>query len=340
MRPDASPGRWAGPALALATLLLITAVAEGVLRFQHARRLERILGRDPTRELCTEPDPRLVYRYAANRCGSNRAGYRDDDRTRRKPPGVRRLVVIGDSIAVGSGITVEERFDRVTVRALAERGVDAEAVNLARTGYSTSQELLVLETEGYTYEPDLVVWSYVLNDPADPVHHNANGRLGRFYLRPSFHVAHAIERGVFKLRERWAGRRCPDEFHTLLHCVYAEQVSDSIRRLGELSRREDTPTLFVIHPVFEAERGFRESSFAKLHARLADEAREAGLDVLDLLDVYGDESVDALRQPSEGWFDPWHPNPYGHALAGEAIADEAARLLSRDPPRTARRVGG
>src|SRR5262245_45393785 len=109
---DRNVGRWAGPALALLSLTLVAGGAELVLRAREARRVERILARDPTRELCTEPDPELLYRYAAGRCGFNARGYRDREHALAKPPGVFRFAVIGDSVAAGDGVELDERFDR------------------------------------------------------------------------------------------------------------------------------------------------------------------------------------------------------------------------------------
>ena len=314
--------RWLGPALALLSLTLLTGVAELALRWQHARRIERILARDPSRELCTEPDPELLYRYAPGHCGFNARGYRDGDHALAKPPGVFRFAVIGDSVAAGDGVELDERFDRTLERHLVESGVRAEAVNLARTGYSTSQELIVLEKEGFAYHPDLVIWSYVLNDPADPVYHNANGRLGRFYARPRSYAWHELARLLFKARERIAARGCPDEFHLLLHCAYADRVSAALARIGELSAARHTPVLLVIHPVFEREPANGDPGFAPLHAELAREARAAGLAVVDLRDAYARYAPGELQQTSRDWFDPWHPNARGHAVAAEAIEAE------------------
>src|SRR5262245_56171 len=311
--------RWAGPALALLSLTLLSLGAEVALRWHHAGRLDRILRRDPNRELCTEPDPDLLYRYVPGRCGNNARGYRDADHPLAKPPGVFRFAVIGDSIAGGDGVALEERFDRVLEQRLARSGVRAEAVNLARTGYSTSQELLVLEREAYAYHPDAVVWSYVLNDPADPVYHNANGRLGRFFVRPRCFVWHELAYRWFLLRERIAARDCPQEFHALLHCVYADRIAADLARIAALSREHGTPVLFVIHPVFEPDRGFADAALAPVYADLARVARAVGLSVLDLRDAYAGHAPDELRFTDRSWFDPWHPNARGHALAAEAI---------------------
>src|SRR5262245_2673527 len=225
---DRAAARWVGPALALLSLTLFTCGAEVALRWQHALRLDRAVRRDPARGLCTEPDADLLYRYRPGRCGNNSRGYRDAEHALERAPGVFRFVVIGDSVAAGDGVALDERFDRVLERRLADDGVHAEAVNLARTGYSTSQELLVLEREAYAYHPNLVVWSYLLNDPADPVYHNANGRLGRFFVRPHCFVCHELARLSFLLRERLAARGCPDEWHARLHCVYADRIASDL----------------------------------------------------------------------------------------------------------------
>jgi len=314
--------------LAMTSLTLVAGVAEVALRVRESWKREEIRAESPGRELCTEPDPDLVYRYRAGHCDFNARGFHDADHAASPAPGTLRLAVIGDSVAVGQGVDIEERFDRVLVRRLAARGVAAEAVNLARTGYSTSQELLLLERDAYAYQPALVLWSYVLNDPADPVFHDANGDLGRFYARPASQLLHRLRRLIFELREELAEDRCGHEFHTLLHCAYAEQVSAHIARIGALAREHATPTLFVIHPVFEKDRGFGDSSFAPLHAQLAREARDAGLIVVDLLDAYRGHEPRTLQQDDPNWFDLWHPNALGHALAAEAIEPALLEAVS------------
>jgi lysophospholipase L1-like esterase len=314
--------------LLVASLTLVAGVAEVVLRVRHGWKTQEILAKSPDRDLCTEADPELIYRYRAGHCGFNRRGFRDDDHSATPPPGTLRFVVIGDSVAAGDGVEIEERFDRVLERRLAASGVRAEAINLARTGYSTSQELLLLERDAYAYRPDVVVWSYVLNDPADPVFHDANGKLGRYFFQPDIQLVHRLRRLVFDTREKLAEQRCGREFHALLHCAYAEQVSASIARIGALARAHATPTVFVIHPVFEPERGFGDSSFAPLHAQLSREARDADLVVVDLLDAYRGVDPASLQQDDPDWFDPWHPNARGHALAAEAIEPALLRVAS------------
>lgn len=319
--------------LALASLTLATGVAEMILRWRHAREKAELLVGLEGAELCTEADPDLVYRYAPGRCGFNLRGFRDIDHAARPAPGITRFVVLGDSVAVGDGVAIEERFDRVLARRLGEAGLPAEAINLARTGYSTSQELFLLERDAFAYHPDLVIWSYVLNDPADPVFHDANGGLGAYYAEPDVHFWRGLVHLLREAREKLAELRCGDEFHALLHCAYADEVAANIRRIGAISRQHDVPTIFVIHPVFERDRGFADSSFAAIHAELGREARRAGLVVVDLLDAYRGHEPASLQRQSPHWFDPWHANARGHALAALALEPVVRRLAGpRDAP--------
>jgi lysophospholipase L1-like esterase len=106
----------------------------------------------------------------------NSRGFRDDEPSERPPPGRRRVLVLGDSVAFGYGVALEERF---TERVERERG-DVELVNLGVSGYSTDQELLLWREHGLEYRPDAVVLVFVVNDL------HFNGRpLGHGHPKPT-----------------------------------------------------------------------------------------------------------------------------------------------------------
>jgi hypothetical protein len=98
----------------------------------------------------------------SHRISNNPRGFRDRERAEEKA-GKRRIVVLGDSTAWGWGVEAQERFsDRM------ERMLPGwEVLNLAQAGYSTDQELLVLETEGLAYGPDIVLLLFDRNDVAE-----------------------------------------------------------------------------------------------------------------------------------------------------------------------------
>jgi lysophospholipase L1-like esterase len=306
-------------------LLLVVLGIEAGLRIVHARTLARMRARDPGRPLCTRPaaDAALVYEVTPGRCGANSRGFLDEEHAVPAPPGVRRLVVIGDSVAQGVGVGREEAFPARLARILNEGNARpvVEVVLLARAGYSTGQELRVLETEAARYGPAVVLWSYVLNDPAHPVYHNPNGELGLYHYAPASHLAHLAASRLFLLREERRARGCRDEYHARLHCVYRDAIAVDIARIGAWSAAHHVPVVFAIHPAFEQGGRFEAYSLAGLHADLASLAREAGLRPVDLAEAYRGRDPEAVKVPDPpGWHDAWHPNAEGHRLAAELLA--------------------
>lgn len=96
----------------------------------------------------------------------NRKGLRGPERPYRKPPGVCRLLLLGDSFV--EGYTVP---DELTVRGrleseLAADGRRVEVLNAGTHGWSTDQELLYFRNEGRKYAPDLLALFFYYNDLA------------------------------------------------------------------------------------------------------------------------------------------------------------------------------
>lgn len=76
-------------------------------------------------------------------------------------PGVRRVVVVGDSISYGLGLRDDETFP-----ALLERRLPAQyqVLNLGVNGYGSDQAYLMWQHEGTRYSPEVVVLGYPVDD--------------------------------------------------------------------------------------------------------------------------------------------------------------------------------
>ena len=222
--------------------------------------------------------PGLIYTYRPSGNGTNSQGYFDDEYPLQKPAGVFRIVVIGDSLAAGQFVDRKESFPKLIERRLNESPIDRrfEVIVLARSGYSTSQELVLLRGEAFQYQPDLILWSYVLNDPAHPLVHDVSGDLQLLY-QPSLHVAHLAWKGWFLLREMIDAYGGPAEYHERLHYVYWRQVERDFDEIGRLCREHKVPVVLVIHPVFDRERPFGRYALVDLHAALKDLAVRSGI---------------------------------------------------------------
>lgn len=100
--------------------------------------------------------PRFEYAVSINS-----RGLRDREHDHAKPPGVRRVALLGDSVAWGWGVDDGAGFADLLEDRL---GPGVEVINLAVPGYSTDQHLATLTDEAARYDPDLVLLCFVLND--------------------------------------------------------------------------------------------------------------------------------------------------------------------------------
>lgn len=91
----------------------------------------------------------------------NELGFRDEERTEAKPAGKRRVLALGDSVTWGWGVQHGERFSDLLEERL---GPDVEVLNMGMPGYGTDQHYWTLLEHGLSYEPDLVLLCFVLND--------------------------------------------------------------------------------------------------------------------------------------------------------------------------------
>lgn len=73
-----------------------------------------------------------------------------------KPPGEKRIVVVGDSFTFGEGVADDEVY-----AALLQRRIDgAKVINLGVLGYGTDQQYLRLRRDGFAFDPDLVILAF------------------------------------------------------------------------------------------------------------------------------------------------------------------------------------
>lgn len=118
---------------------------------------------DRADRLCDAEGP-YVYR-------TNARGFRGPDLPapdEPPPPGVRRLLFLGDSFLEGWKVREEALLPASTQTALAGHGLAVQSFNLSSSGYGTGQELLLLRRHGARVRPEVVVLClYSGNDVVD-----------------------------------------------------------------------------------------------------------------------------------------------------------------------------
>lgn len=160
--------------LAGASCLLTLLAAELVLRVAAHRLLRggewlaagQIFKKvDPPLGFSLEPNSSQILvtgRAYTSRATISSQGLRDIEHRPDKPPGSRRILVLGDSFMFGQGVRMEQSMPRQLEGML--HGV--EVVNAGTPGYDLGQEYLYFKDRGYRFEPDLVLLGFFINDLA------------------------------------------------------------------------------------------------------------------------------------------------------------------------------
>ena len=86
-----------------------------------------------------------------------------------KANGTTRIVVLGDSHMAGFEVRQEQTLSATLERYLNGQGVRAEVINTGVSGFSTAEELVVLENEALKYDPDFVILALSSNDFEDNI---------------------------------------------------------------------------------------------------------------------------------------------------------------------------
>jgi hypothetical protein len=122
----------------------------------------------------------------------NSKGLRDREYDYAKPPGVRRVLLLGDSITEAVQVPLERTFAKLLEDDLRVRGESVEVVNGGVAAFGTDTALLFFRSEGVRYDPDLVLLVFnasndVLENSAElhaEVHERAGGYLpAKAYFR-------------------------------------------------------------------------------------------------------------------------------------------------------------
>lgn len=152
----------------LISAVIGVAVLEGGLRLIPAFRPKPTLNQyDSLTGWSQIPGKRVVRRVAgqAIEFEINAQGLRDDaGLTVAKPAGIKRVLVLGDSFALGYTVPREHAFADVLERRWKAEGRSIEVVNAGTEGWSTDQQVAWFLERGVAYAPDVVLLFPYEND--------------------------------------------------------------------------------------------------------------------------------------------------------------------------------
>lgn len=266
-----------------------------------------------------ELKPGLDTCFEKARVRTNSEGLRAAAAYRRpKPPGVFRILLLGDSQAFGWGVDEADTLGAQLAASLRGTGeVEIEVVNAGVPGYNAAQESAWLRARGLAYEPDCVVVLYIANDLGLPT----------FLLRPENPLA-SRSFLLARLAHRFSnGRRHASEDPWWESPTLEDQmlVSDADR--------------WRVPPAYAHMVGV--AGYRRALRSFAESARVRGIPVINVADYAGpgidwaaiEREQEALGifhvRPSLPWTSPqlWLSEE-DHHLAPHAIAELARRVVA------------
>lgn len=308
--------------------------AGGDLRDLHVAAPEKpyLFQMRPNLEVQLRRTGDVVYR-------TNDRGFRGPAHPTGKPEDHIRIVLLGDSVSFGYGVSEQDAYPQRLARELTRRsGRPVEVLNLAVSGYNPYNQAALFRELGGDFDPDLVLVQFCINDLNDPtLHFDAQTRLalgdlpdaafpdpstrGQVPAEPAPPLAFCSALRLCRVLaaaltgEPWsphgraralamapAGGLPPGPTRSWLRARYAEIASGAAAA--------DASFAVIAFP----HEGLL-SDASSVQRDLASLGDEAGWATLDLLPAFRSSGMTR----SELFIDLWHPTAAGHRVAAEEI---------------------
>jgi lysophospholipase L1-like esterase len=292
--------------------------------WRYAKAL-KIPGDDPDLPFSHRPNGRAHIMGAD--VAINSLGLRDDrDISREKPAGVTRIVMLGDSVTFGFGVSGRETTASQLETLLATQRTPSriEVLNAGVGNYNTSMEVNAYLRSWRALQPDVVLLNFFVND-AEPTP-VPRGNLFTRYSLAAVYIGSRLD-AVSLLTNGAPGWQ---EYYTGLFddrqpgWVKAQAAIAALKAACDADGR---PLLMVNYPDLHQTKPYPLSSITAKLAALAD---RLSIPFLDLTPEVADQEDAALLWVNGG--DP-HPNAATNARYARRIAEW---LLPRLPPETVR----
>ena len=342
---------WQNLALALIGPVLLVGLLEGMAYVWERTQANGLYAWEmvASRRLVWEPHPEPGTGYTLMKPGShyewqripvdiNSHGLRGPETTYEKPPATFRILNLGDSVAMGWGVRVEDTYGQRLESLLNEQGSDDlhyEVINAGVPGWNLENALAYLQAKGLKYEPDLILLDLTTaNDIYGRSALLANNRPAPIeWLRAHTYFWPFLTVQLRGLEARTQGRERidvidpptnPDRYFP--PDSGAEQWKkfwSQVSAINRLAGEKDVSVVLVIVPL---EYQVVDESYPTLPQELLTaKAAEAGIPVLDLLPAF----QQACREKPGGachledrylFADIWmHPSAFGHKLTADEL---------------------
>lgn len=263
-----------------------------------------------------------------NNIDYNLLGYRDIEHHTAKDEHVYRILFLGDSFTFGSGIkNLEDTYPKLIEKMLNIEydSIKVEAVIFAKEGYSVLDELNALKRKGLSFEPDLIILGYFLNDAEEKgskkgyedllyAHYIIPYELGDLMYKYSLFYYFLESR----LKKMIGSRKSYEDYIEHLYSdsnPYFKQHKKDLEELIKIANTNKIPLLVIMIPSPGVD--FKDYPYLKINKYIQEISESNRVSYLDLLPYFQEYEPKDIRI---SLFDA-HMNELGHKIMAYAVLD-------------------
>jgi len=256
---------------------------------------------------------------------SNHLGMRDREYAEVKPANAYRIVLLGASHDMGTGVNDNETYENLVEDQLNEDVPDPrysryEILNMSVGGSDVLQRLLRLQQQGFRFEPDAVILSVAAHDQQFIIEHLTKILTTGIDLPPDY-------REIFNrivTAARVSGKMPDAMIERRLQPYVSELYEWAFKRFASECRRRGIRPLVIYRPApidFESVELVSHSEITRL-------AAAAGLELIDLSHAF-----DAVADRDTLIVAKWehHTTALGHRLLADSLYEALMPLLRQAP---------
>ena len=198
----------------------------------------------PSDLIMYELRPNLAVRFQGVEVRTNSCGMRGPERSIAKERNLFRIALLGDSFAFGWGVNEEQSFAHLMEKNLnlfTAGRPKVEVLNFGVPGYSTFQQVALLEEKGLDFKPDVVLVYFIENDFHPP-----------FFIRDMQRPDKLLDSGTYAKRFGVRGALPINDGKDLLDNHL--NPNKALLKLLDLGERHHFDTFLAINPNQDAKR--------------------------------------------------------------------------------------
>jgi lysophospholipase L1-like esterase len=209
----------------------------------------------------------------------NADGYRGEQRSVQKQPGVTRIITIGDSFTYGMGVNLEDTYPKQMETILNRNGERFKVLNFGVIGYNMWQYNELLARKALSYQPDIIILALYQNDlkqPRPPYETDPDYRPHNPFAQP----AATEQQGIMGRSALWnlfknLNARIEYKYRYLRGHDYLKNIPQRKQQWG--TARSDSSDYEILTGTFDQQKTI---AFSKALSQFVATAREGGAKVL------------------------------------------------------------